>query len=292
MRLRGGSGLIQDQSQCGFRAFVQHRLKARARRELTVGLTPSDRGTLLHDALFHLWGNLQDSETLHKQDETQLLTLVNLAAENALEKFSSRNRELVGKTYLELEQSHLELLLRQWLDVERQRSAFVVKARETDCELQLGKLHIRLRIDRIDLLPDGTQFIVDYKSGNAQVRYWLGPRPSEPQLPLYSEALGDTVSGIGFAVVRPQDIAWRGLARDSLGPGISTDIARAHARQEEVLEDWDALRLAWQQTLQALAQQFVDGEARVDPLDANLSCRWCGLQPLCRIVEVSDHGGH
>ncbi|MCZ6830562.1 MAG: PD-(D/E)XK nuclease family protein [Gammaproteobacteria bacterium] len=288
--LRGGSGLIQDQSHCGFRAFVQHRLKARNPGELSVGLTAADRGTMLHDALFHLWGKLGDSDSLHALDETARQALVATAVNAAIDAFLKHHRDLIGRAYLRLEETHLQQLLQEWLEIEAQRSAFVVQAREAGCEIQFGKLQLRLRIDRIDTLPGGEQLIVDYKSGNTDVRYWLGPRPREPQLPLYSEALGPSVSGVSFAVVKPGDAGWRGLARAELGPGINSDIARASASQEQPLEDWEALRESWRHTLGDLAQQFIDGQARVDPLDTRFSCRWCGLQALCRIEEVIDLG--
>ena len=46
--------------------------------------------------------------------------------------------------------------------------------------------------------------------------------------------------------------------------------------------DWQELNAQWADHLQRLAQEFVQGHARVDPLSGN-SCQWCGLQPLCRV---------
>jgi probable DNA repair protein len=289
-RLRGGSGLIQDQSHCGFRAFARNRLLARDLGELAVALTPADRGNMIHDALHELWGELGDSDTLHALDENARQMLVGNASAATIGRFINKHPDLVGKAYLRLEETCLQQLLRAWLDVEAQRSAFVVQARETGCELQLGKLQLQLRVDRIDLLPDGRQLIVDYKTGDADIRDWLGPRPGEPQLPLYSEALGADVSGVSFAMVKPEDACWKGLARENQAPGISSDIAKASARQDITVADWDALRDAWRDTLQDLARQFIDGQVRVAPLDTNLSCRRCGLQALCRVEEVVDHG--
>ena len=40
--------------------------------------------------------------------------------------------------------------------------------------------------------------------------------------------------------------------------------------------------LRWQENLQRLASEFVEGAAQVDPLSP-ASCTWCGLQSLCRI---------
>ena len=49
-QLRGGSALIEDQSQCPFRAFARRRLGAQTLDEPVVGLSSADRGSILHDA--------------------------------------------------------------------------------------------------------------------------------------------------------------------------------------------------------------------------------------------------
>jgi hypothetical protein len=49
--------------------------------------------------------------------------------------------------------------------------------------------------------------------------------------------------------------------------------------------DWDALLAGWKQELDALGTSFGAGEARVDPKRLAQTCRYCGLQPLCRVHE-------
>ena len=49
------------------------------------------------------------------------------------------------------------------------------------------------------------------------------------------------------------------------------------------VKDWEDLSDQWRTNLERLAEEFLSGEASVDPL-AN-SCTFCGLQPLCRIDE-------
>ena len=48
---------------------------------------------------------------------------------------------------------------------------------------------------------------------------------------------------------------------------------------------WDELRASWQASLQALAEGFAAGDARVDPKRGLATCRQCDLQPLCRVHE-------
>ena len=185
---------------------------------------------------------------------------------------------------LDLEQQRLVTLLVEWLEVERQRDAFVVREREQRHELVLGPLTITLRIDRVDELADGRRLVIDYKTGDSKVRLWLGERPEEPQLPLYSQLLGDDdVAGIGFAVLRHSALEYRGLAADDLGEGFSGDIAGATGKVPPALDDWAALQLHWKRVLTALGQEFLDGHSAVDPVDTRRSCQYCGLEALCRI---------
>ena len=74
--LGGGSGLLADQSQCPFRAFTYHRLHAKPLPELSSSLSASERGTILHEALHRLWGELKDSETLAALSDLGQQTLV------------------------------------------------------------------------------------------------------------------------------------------------------------------------------------------------------------------------
>ncbi|QIB67435.1 PD-(D/E)XK nuclease family protein [Kineobactrum salinum] len=55
--LGGGSGLLEDQSHCPFRAFARHRLQLRPLPQPEPGLSAAERGTVLHAALYQLWAS-------------------------------------------------------------------------------------------------------------------------------------------------------------------------------------------------------------------------------------------
>jgi hypothetical protein len=133
----------------------------------------------------------------------------------------------------------------------------------------------------VDQLPDGSRVIIDYKSGISRVGDWLGERPARPQLLLYGLAEPDTVAALGFARVRPRDCGFVGLGREAAAPGIRTDIDKV-VGERMAADDWDSLNQCWRDNLQRLADEFLAGEAAVDPLGPD-SCTWCGLQPLCRV---------
>jgi hypothetical protein len=46
-----------------------------------------------------------------------------------------------------------------------------------------------------------------------------------------------------------------------------------------------AMLRGWQNTLRDLGQQFLNGEAQVDPKQYPKTCEFCDLSGLCRIAE-------
>jgi ATP-dependent helicase/nuclease subunit B len=207
--------------------------------------------------------------------------LIARSVQAAIDAVSPRRRYRLGASYWHLEGQRMATILHEWLAVERQRSEFVVVEREQDITLELAQLPIRLRVDRIDQLPDGSRVIIDYKSGEGKIQDWLGTRPARPQLLLYAVAEPDTAAALAFARIRTRQCGYVGLGRVAAAPGISTDIPRVTQSGMDA-DDWTALNELWRENLERVAQGFVDGVAGVDPLSPS-SCIWCGLQPLCRV---------
>ena len=277
----GGSGLLEDQSQCPFRAFARRRLLVEPLPVFSVALSPGERGSLLHDALFALWGEILDYPSLMALDDDAQEQVVARAVQGAIEVIPGGRRRMLGSSYWRLEGQRLAGLLSEWLAVERQRSTFVVIQREQELTLQLAQLQVRLRVDRVDQLPDGSRVIIDYKSGVSKVQDWLGERPAKPQLLLYGIAAPDSAAALAFGQLRPRDSRFVGLGQVAAAPGIQTDIPKV-VKERMAASDWQSLNERWRENLERLAEAFVAGDARVDPL-APASCAWCGLQSLCRI---------
>jgi probable DNA repair protein len=282
----GGSGLLEDQSHCPFRAYAKRRLRVAPLGDFGLALSPGDRGSLLHEALNVLWGRLGDHQTLVGLTDSAELEIVTEAVRVAIQEFPERLRRLQGATFWQLEGQRLVGLLREWLAVERRRGEFIVSRRESEFSTSLAGLQLRLRVDRIDELPDGSQLIIDYKSGVSRVQDWLGERPARPQLLLYGVAAPDAAAALAFAQVRPRDSRFVGLGRLAAAPGIATDIGKALKGRMDA-DDWEALNNRWCEILERLASEFIAGQAAVDPLSPT-SCTWCGLQPLCRVgIDVT-----
>ena len=279
--LAGGSVLIEDQSQCAFRAFARHRLQVRPLPGFHTALSAGDRGSLLHAALAALWQRLGDSDKLASLGTDSEQEVVNHAIACAIASLPASKLQAQGDAFWNLERQRLAAVLHEWLAVERLRRPFTVVATEQEFTLALGPFQLQLRVDRIDQLPDGAHMVIDYKSGQSSVRDWMGERPPRPQLPLYAQAQPDVVAALAFAQVSPRQCRYTGLGRVEAAAGVNTDIPLP-VKSDSLEQDWAALNTHWRQVLGRLAQEFIAGNAQVDPYQPSL-CTNCGLQPLCRV---------
>jgi probable DNA repair protein len=260
---RGGTRILVDQAACPFRAFARHRLAAEALEEPVEGLDARARGSLLHDLMKELWTALKGSEGL-KQD---VEPAIEMAARKAVAA-AKLEQPLAG-----LELKRLAKLAREWLEVERERDAFEVVAMEEKRKLSVAGLEINGRIDRMDRLASGGHAVIDYKTGRTTPQEWLGERPDDPQVPLYA-LNSEHVSAVAFAKLKTGEMRYMGFSR------AKDEIPKVHTAK-----NWDALVAGWRKELDALGAGFAAGEARVDPKRMLQTCRYCDLQPLCRVYE-------
>lgn len=276
-RVSGGTSLLQYQAACPFRAFAQLRLGARAPEEPEPGLDAKTRGTLVHEALWFVWESIQTHERLCGLTDAELETAIQAAIGKAIERAAHERSQTLSGRFREIELERLVQLMRQWLEIEKQRAPFRLHTAEKETVLKLGGLEIKGRIDRIDTLEDGSVAITDYKTGQPKTKDWEGERPDEPQLPAYAVGREPPlpVAALLFAQLRPgEGFGFKGSAAfDGIAPKVKP------------ADDWPAQLAQWRATLDRLADDFRRGDARVDPKEFPRSCEYCGLQALCRVHE-------
>lgn len=281
---RGGTAILADQAACPFRAFARHRLGAEALERVEPGLGPPERGQLMHDVMSRLWSGIGSHAALVALAPERLAALAAEAARRAVASLrADRPGRLEGR-FARLERERLARAALAWLDIDRARPAFTVAVREEAVAMQAGGLALRGRIDRLDRLEAGGLAIIDYKTGAPRVAGWLGERPDDPQLPLYALATGDDVRAVAFACLKKGELGFLGLAREEgLLPGVGT--VDRHRSAGKLHASWSELREGWKRATEAMAAEFVSGEARVDPKRASATCERCDLGALCRVAE-------
>jgi probable DNA repair protein len=287
--LRGGAYVLGAQSDCPFQAVARYRLAAREWPTASAGLTPQERGILVHATLEAFWTDVRDHAGLMALEAGALAARVGRAFDAARAKLAPARWASLPQVVAAGEGDRVVRLVRAWLDeVERARPAFVVEATECRRPLSLAGLDFDVAFDRLDRLDDGTRAIIDYKSGRGVApAKWFEERPQGTQLPAYALAQGQgapeaPVSAVVFAQLRPGELRALGLAADaSRWPGLAEP---ADLELDEV-PDWPAALAHWSRALEHLAQDLREGEAAVDPR-ADAVCNRCHLHPVCRIAGV------
>ncbi len=287
-RVYGGASLIRDQAACPFRAFARHRLAATPLERPGASFDAAERGTLVHRVMALVWTSIGAHATLLAMSADEMTKLVRDCVHDAIIEARQAGQEhLVGR-FATLEHDRLCRLATDWLVIERSRQPFTVEACEQSVQVQLGPLAMSLRLDRRDRLVDGTQALIDYKTGNAMASSWLGERPDEPQLPMYCRTSTEHVSVLAFArLKRGKNFGFEGVsaAHDVL-PGV-TPIEDRPGVAAAAYPSWDVLVQHWERTLDDLAVQFAQGEATIDPKHGAKTCKQCDLHAVCRIAEWS-----
>ncbi len=185
----GGTRVIELQAACPFRAAVELRLGGREFEEPTSGIDATERGNVAHAVLKALWDELREQRVLAALSRERRLQLVQGYIERELAPLRAAASGVL-QHLLELEQRWLEARIMELLDVDLARPPFAVADTELAASVEVGGLQVRLQLDRVDRLGDGSLAIIDYKTGaNAAPADWMGERPRSPQLPLYVRAL-------------------------------------------------------------------------------------------------------
>jgi len=271
---RGGTKVFQYQSACPFRAYAELRLGAEDLENPAPGLDARQRGTAMHHALEAIWKELRTHEALCRR--TDVAEVVRKAAASAIARIENGRGAPLPARFAAIEGQRIERTAGEWLEREKTRSPFEVIQPEDERRGELQGVRFKMRIDRVDRLADGREAIIDYKTGSPHVHDWDGPRPEEPQLPLYSTMHKAPLAGVLFGQVKTGDCRFVGLVEEGVTiPGAEADDLAARIE-------------GWRGVLETLADNFRAGHAETDPARPENSCRYCKLASLCRIAEADS----
>lgn len=275
--LRGGARLLELQALCPFRAFAELRLGARPLPEPGPGIAPMVRGQILHRALELFWSEIRDSSALRARRE-ELIGLARGCVERALHEANARVPGGLDGRLVRHEADRNVRLLEGLIEWELTRDPFEVAFLEKSETYASGTAGLSLRVDRIDRLADGNLIIFDYKTGRPETFRAHEERPRRPQLPAYAVVTGARAAAVTALYLTREGLRLRGAAdRDGRLPGL-----KAPAPE---LPDWTTLLERWRGALDGLLEEFLTGDARVQPLPD--ACGHCHLRLACRVRAES-----
>lgn len=285
---KGGTRIFLLQAACPFRAFTELRLNAKELEMPTPGIDRRLRGKLLHQSLNFIWAELQTQSELKGKSQAELEQLVRSSVERAVNESDAATYTGWERQVAEIERGRLAGLILELLKLETQRSNFSIAELERKKEVAFGGVAMDVKVDRVDLLEDGSLVLLDYKSGEPKVKSWEGDRPDEPQLPIYATQLKDRLAAVAFVQVAKGEIKFKGYAkRDQLLP--DTDAFATLSDSKRPSPTWDDMLAGWERVLKRLGSDYRDGRAAVDPKQ-KATCERCHLSMVCRIDEAPPAG--
>jgi RecB family exonuclease len=270
---------VERYLDCPFKYFSARVLRLDEEREDESGLSPLERGQLLHEVFetfFRRWAD-RGGTTITTANLDEALELFASVAEATLARLPEADRAL-ERTYLLGSAAAAGLGERAFTVEIEQEAGVVERLLEHPLEGTFSirgehgpqAISLRAKADRIDLLDDGTLRVIDYKLSRA-------PKPSRAlQLPIYGACAEQRLKGRhgrDWQVSRAGYVAFKERNAFVSICAPSTPVAEAIEDGERRLVD----------AIGAIER----GAFPVDP-DEPYRCRWCGYAGVCRKDYVGD----
>ncbi len=247
------TSVYEDLRRCPYRFFALRQLGLRSADELDAEVDKRDFGNWLHAVLGHFHEALQAEPGA---DAARRGALIAAAAERATREFGLSDAEFLpfAAAWPAVRDGYL-----QWL-AGHEAGGAVFEQSEPWKEQPLGGLRLVGRLDRIDRMPDGQAFVIDYKTESAALTKERVKDPAEDtQLAFYAALLADDTLRAAYVNVGEKSSGTQTVeqplvvpARDALVAGIIDDFTR-----------------------------IAEG-APLPPLGEGAVCEYCAARGLCR----------
>jgi ATP-dependent helicase/nuclease subunit B len=212
-KISGGAAAIQRQMTDPVSGFIQSRLGARQIDPQVVGIPPPMRGNLIHDALYKLYIERPNSESIRGWQDSELTQQIAVAVDYAFARHE-KNSDSTLRQLLILERNRLTELLRRFVIADGDRGNFEIKSVEGEFEFVSGRIQLPLRFDRLEACDGGGIAILDYKTGARKKLLNKRNEVQEIQLFVYACATEAPVSALALVNIDSREISFDGAGLD------------------------------------------------------------------------------
>ena len=256
--IRKGVMTLKNQMSCPFKGLCE-RFQIDDFDSHHIGLNRLEQGNLIHSILETFFNEVNSKVLLSNLSENELGKLIKNHTEYAI-------KGLPKDKFKFIEKIRLINLIHNYIDLEKQRSDFEVVETESSTEVNIDGLKFLTRIDRMDRLEDGSNLIIDYKTGKSiKVSQMLGDPIEQPQLPIY--AITNSVDSVAFATINSNNCQFNSITKNK--------------------SEWDEQIKEWTLSLNNSSKNFQNGVASVLP--TKNACDYCGYDLLCRVNKSSNN---
>jgi probable DNA repair protein len=269
--VRGGAYTVQKQHVEPFRAFVEGRLGVRRADSFSYGLSASQRGDIVHNALHNLLAEKPDQARLGAWTAEERIRRIGAAIDAALVPHQRAANDVLNRL-ISIERTRLQRLLQNFIEAELGREPYSVAGLEESAELVREGVRLGLRVDRVDRLDDGRLAIIDYKTGQPGNFRNRDGELKEVQLVVYAEAIEGDIGGIAYINLDSRRILPR--------------VAGAGWGAEE--QGWNETLAGWREEVRRSIRALADGDLRINILQSTTESR--PLAILSRAEELRRAG--
>lgn len=248
------STAYEDLRRCPYRFFAMRQLGLRSSDELDAEVDKRDFGNWLHAVLGHFHEALKADPTTDLEIRR---TMMAAAEVQATSEFGLSEAEFLpfAAAWPATRDGYLA-----WLAGHEAAEGAIFVESEPWKEVPLGRVKLIGRLDRVDAVPDGRVFVIDYKTESADKTRERIKNPSEDtQLAFYAALFPDDSLRAAYVNVGEKASGTRTFeqldvvaARDALVTGVMDDLAR------------------------------IAGGAALPALGEGQVCEHCGARGLCR----------
>ena len=228
--MRLSASAYEDLRACPYRFFALRQLKLQDASELQTELSKRDFGSWLHLLLHTFENSRKHEQNVPVADiNTARAAMLNIAADQATQTLGLSAEEFLpfAAVWPRVRDGYLG-----WLDAHVATGAVFVEG-EVWKQVQLGRIELVGKIDRIDQLADGSRLVLDYKTeARSTTEAKLVDTDEDTQLAFYAALLeDDTLSAayVSLGETKPtKTYAQPGIVelRDNLISGILDDMDR------------------------------------------------------------------
>ena len=262
---------LNQYANCPYQFFCDFVLQLEHLEEESLDLDARDHGNIVHNVLQNFWKNhLKGSLPSIEEGQAEIEGLL---AQEYLKEGAQPSSSLILKMRKFIRKD-LQLAERGFrpTHLEKWFQGVVIPTSE-------GSVEIRGRIDRIDLNPDGSYVLYDYKTGSAPTITAM-VEGKDVQIAAYllaSQTLIPQGQNAGVAYYLIGDSSRKGIFAEKYASLLGVRKGKNVLSEEDFAEQY----VEFTKNLQELVEGILQGQFPIEPASPRI-CSYCPFQGICR----------
>jgi CRISPR/Cas system-associated exonuclease Cas4 (RecB family) len=283
--------------ECPLKFYFRKIVNVREQDELLEELDAIGFGNILHKTIHHLYDALKEGKNSISSHDLELLMKSKELEEHLLNEFrkeyfkSDKDRELEGrnliifailkKYLLKIIETDAKIAPLEFLDLEEDFHS----VREIETEKEKLRIALGGQIDRVDRTSDGITRIIDYKTGNPDLKFSsIASLFDHEQNPRNKEAFQAFVYASLYLEKNPDHIVQPGLyvVRKLFGKEYSPIFEMREGKGQEPIISFNQYLEMFNENMESLLKQIFDPNIPFSQTTIVKRCEYCDFKGICQ----------